>query len=327
MSREKQIVIAGVVLVGLVGAGVYMVKKDQQIGSATANKVELPDLKIGEDVDKISITNAGKGEVVLEKKGDKWELSKPLSFAANQQSVKSLVDNMKELKAKEQISSTITEEQKKDFQFDADHAVHVMAWKGADKKGDITFGKTGQRGQLATVDGKPGIYAVSGYSSYLYTREVKGWRDAEIFKFDDGTANAITITNKNGAFSFTKGDKWTGTYKGAAIERFDEDKVKDLLRTFKSLNADDFADGKSAADTGLDKPEATVTITLKDNAGKYVLNVGKIHTAAIRYGQKEGSPTIVMLPASGADWSLAEVSKFQKPLPAADAGAKDAGKK
>ena len=42
-----------------------------------------------------------------------------------------------------------------------------------------------------------------------------------------------------------------------------------MLKAYKGLNADDFGDGKSLADTGLDKPEATVTIALKDGAGKY----------------------------------------------------------
>lgn len=327
MSRDKQIVVAGVVLVGLIGAGFYVVKKDQQIGSATTTKADLPEMKVGEDVDKISITNAGKGEVVLEKKGEKWELSKPLSFPANQQSVKSLLDNMKELKAKEQISSTLTDEQKKDFQFDDEHAVHVSAFKGGEKKGDFTFGKPGQRGQLATIDGKPGVFAVSGYSSYLYTREVKGWRDTEIFKFDDANANAVSITNKNGTFSFTKGEKWSGTYKGAPIDRFDDAKVADFLRIYKGLAAEDFGDGKSPADTGLDKPEATVTVTLKDNAGKYTVNVGKVSSGTSHFAQKDGSPTVVVLSAGASDWALADVSKFQKALPAADAGAKPPVKK
>ena len=34
----------------------------------------------------------------------------------------------------------------------------------------------------------PAIYAAKGYSSYLYAREVKAWRDTEIFKFEDGNA-------------------------------------------------------------------------------------------------------------------------------------------
>jgi hypothetical protein len=74
----------------------------------------------------------------------------------------------------------------------------------------------------------------------------------------------VTVTNPHGTFAFAKGDKsgdkWTGTVGGKAIARFDEEKVKSLLTAFKALHAEDFGDGKSPADTGLDKPEATVIV-------------------------------------------------------------------
>ena len=97
---------------------------------------------------------------------------------------------------------------------------------------------------MVMAGGKPGIYAAKGFSVSLYNREQKGWRDTEIFKFDEGTANAITIENSNGSFSFTKGDKWAGTFKGQPIDRYDDTKVTQLLTAYKSLQADDFGDGK-----------------------------------------------------------------------------------
>ncbi len=323
MERSTQLWI-GVVVLSALGGAVYKVSKDDAMkgSSTTTTSADLPDLKTPDDLDKITITNAEKGDVVLEKKGDVWELTKPLVAKANQANVKQLLDNMKELKAKEVISAAPSEEQKKEFQFDKDKAVHVVAQKASDKKLDASFGKSGARGQMAMVDGKPSIFAVSGYSSYLYAREVKGWRETEIFKFDDANANQVTIVNKNGTFSFTKGDKWAGTFKDKAIAEFDEEKVKDALRALKALNADDFGDGKAFADTGLDKPEATVTVTLKDNAGKYVLRVGKTSTGTARYAQKDGDPTIFVIPQYTAEWAFAESTKFTK---SKDAGAAKGG--
>jgi hypothetical protein len=230
---------------------------------------------------------------------------------------------MKELKAKEVIAASPSEDQKKEFQFEKDKAVKVVTYKGADKKLDASFGKSGARGQMAMVEGKPGIYAVTGYSSYLYARETKGWRDTEIFKFDDANATQVTIAGKNGTLSFTKGDNWAGTFKDKPIADFDPEKVKDAVRAFKALNAEDFGDGKPASETGLESPEATITISLKDGAGKYALKVGKTSSGTSRYAQKEGDATIFVIPQYTADWALAETSKFQKPK---DAGA-DGGKK
>jgi len=323
MNRSTQLWVGVVVLAALAGAVYKVSRDDAQKGTATTTSADLPDFKVPDDIDKITISNADKGEVTLEKKGDKWMVTKPLEALANQANVKSLIDNMKELKAKEVISAAPTEDTKKEYQFEKDKAVKVQAFKGAEKKLDASFGKSGARGQMAMIEGKPSVYGVSGYSSYLYAREVKGWRDTEIFKFDDANVSQMTIEGKNGTFSFTKGENWAGTFKDKAITDFDGEKVKDAIRAFKALNAEDFGDGKSPADTGLDAPEAKITISLKDGAGKYVLKIGKTSTGTSRYAQKEGSDTIFVIPQYTADWAVSEASKFQKPK---DAGA-DSGKK
>jgi hypothetical protein len=328
MSQQNKIV-AGVVVLAALGGATYWAKtKDDQVGKSSTTSAELPEIKGTDDVDKVSITNGEKGEVVLEKKGDKWEVTKPVNAPANQSNADQLVKNLKELKAKEVIvATTPSDDSKKDYEFIPSKQVHVVASKGGDKKLDLTFGSSGARGQMAMIDGKPGIYSVSGYSSYLYTREVKGFRETEMFKFDDQNANGLTIEKKTdkgkNTLSFTKeGDNWAGTLNGKPIEHFDADKAKDAVRAFKALTADDFGDGKTTAETGIDDPDAKVTIQLKDNAGKYVLNVGKTSTGSNRWAVKEGSDTIYSIPSYSADWAIAEVSKFQK---AADAGAPAGG--
>jgi hypothetical protein len=326
MSQTTKLYAGVIILAGLGGAIYWAKNKDSQIGASQTTSADLPDLKAPDDIDKISVTNAEKGEIVLEKKGDKWAVSKPVEAPANQSNVDQIVKNLKDLKAKEVISTQPSEDSKKDYDLVPTKAVHVVAFKGGDKKVDLTFGSSGARGQMVMVDGKPGIYAVQGYQSYLYTREVKGFRDTEIFKFDDQNANGLTIAKKDAVLSFTKeGDKWTGTFKGKPIERFDEEKVKDAVRAFKSLTADDFGDGKTVAETGLSEPESTVTVQLKDNAGKFVLKVGKVSTGTNHWAMKEGSDTIYSIPSYTSDWATAEVSKFQRPLDAgapSDAGAK-----
>jgi hypothetical protein len=323
MSQSTKLYAGVIVLAGLGGAIYYAKNKDAQIGTSSTTSAELPDIKGPDDIDKVSITNGEKGEIVLEKKGDKWAMTKPVEAPANQGNVDQVVKNLKDLKAKEVIVSSASEDSKKDYDFVPAKGVHVVAFKGGDKKLDLTFGSSGQRGQMVMVDGKPGIYAVSGYSSYLYMREPKGFRETEIFKYDDQNANGLLIEKKDGVFSFTKeGDKWSGTWKGKAIDRFDEEKVKDAVRAFKALTADDFGDGKKPSDVGLDVPDSKVTVQLKDNAGKYVVTVGKASTGTNRWAMKDGSDTIYSIPSYSAEWATAEVTKFQKPL---DGGAGDAG--
>jgi hypothetical protein len=301
------------------------VKKDQNIGKTTeTTSADLPEIKGTDDLDKFEIKNGDKSDVTLEKKGDKWVVTKPVNAPASQASVKAMVDSLKELKAKEQLFGTVSDADKKEYQLDAEHGVHIAAFKGADKKLDLTFGKSGARGQLVQVAGNPAVFAATGYSAFVYTREIKGWRDTEIFRFDDANVNQVTIENKSGPFSFTKdGDKWSGTQKGKPLERFDQEKVKDMLRSFKSLNADDFGDGKTTADTGLDAPEGVVTFQLKDGAGKYTLKVGKTGPGANHFAVKDGNDTTFVVSNFISDFTTADAPKFQQP---ADGGApKDKG--
>ncbi len=324
MSSSTKLYVGVVVLAGLGGA-IYMAqKKDKEIGNASTTAADLPEIKAPDDIDKVEILNADKTDIVLEKQGDKWAMTKPVAAPANQANVDSIVKNLKELKAKEVIAPAPTDDSKKDYDFVKEKMVHVIASKGADTKTDLTFGASGARGQMAMVAGKPAIYAITGYSSYLYTRDVKGFRETDIFKFDDANANQLTIDKgANGVLSFTKdGDVWAGTFKGKPIDSFDPDKVKDAVRAFKNLTADDFGDGKTTAETGLDEPVSKVTIQLKDGAGNYAFRVGNTATGSNHYAKREDTPVIYVLPQYTSDWATAEVTKFQK---SADAGAPKAG--
>jgi hypothetical protein len=340
MSREK-LIIVGVVVLGLLGALVYrQSKSDDALGQPQVSAaVETPTISAPDDIDKLSITNGDKGEVVLEKVADPkgaaadggtastWVLTTPVKADANQQTVTDLIANLKDLKVDSRINLKLDDDVRKDKQLDPAHAVHVVAWKGGDKKIDEFFGKSGAAGQLVMVADKPdAVWAAKGYSSYLYAKEPKDFRKKDILHFDDANATQVTVANTHGTLSFTKGDgdKWGGTANGKPIARFDQEKVKDMLRAVKALNAEDFGDGKSTADTGLDKPDGTLTVHLKDDAKSPELLVGGVSTGTNHWAKRGDDDTIYQISSFASDWVTAESAKFQS---AADAGAPDAGKK
>jgi hypothetical protein len=335
MSRDKLLII-GVVVLGILGFLVYRQQQvDAKMGTAVVTATDLPTISASDDIDRISITNGDKPEIVLEKVPDPkgtasdagpamiWQLTKPMKAAANQQTVKDLVSNLKDLHVESQVNLKLDDDVRKDKQLDPAHGLHLVAYKGGDKKLDEIFGKSGPAGQLVITAAKPDqVWAAKGYSSYLYTKEPKDFRDKEILKFDDGNAAQVTIANTHGTLSFTKGDKWAATFDKKNLDHFSEDKLKDMLRAYKALNADDFGDGKSLADTGLDKPTSTVTVTLKDNAGTYTLLIGNVSTGTNRWVKRSDSDTIYSITNFSAEWATSDQTKFQLP---ADAGAPDSG--
>jgi Domain of unknown function (DUF4340) len=324
MSRDK-LIILGVLVLGVLGFLVYeQSRKDAAIGQPSLVAKDFPTISAPDNIDKISLTNGDKGEVVLEKVADPtgaaagdagaggvWQVTKPLIAPANQQNVKDLVANLKELTIDEPINLKLDDDVRKDKQLDPAHGLHVVAWKGSDKKVDETFGKSGTAGQLVVITAKPDqVWAAKGYSGYLYTKEAKDFRDKDILKFDDGNAAQVTIVNTGHTLSFTKGDKWVGIVDRKPIANFSEDKLKDFLRAYKSLDAADFGDEKTLADTGLDKPDATLTVVLKDGAGKYDLLLGKTGSGTDRYVKRAGDDTIYQITSYSAEWLTTDGSKF-----------------
>jgi hypothetical protein len=338
MKTEHRIYAALVILAaGGVGVWVTSQNKQKQVAahSATAASADMPTISVpkddGDKITKIEVNTVDKDDktkktkVTLEKKGEDWVVTAPVNAKANTSNVKSLVDNLKELKVKEVIDRTGGSYDQYDLT--DDKAVHVVAFKGGDKAVDLFFGKSGSRGQMARIGGKDGVYIASGYSSYLYTREVKNWRETAILKFEDANAIQVEVTNKNGLFSFSKnGDKWSGSWtkrdKDGKLDKpekewkkFDEGKIKDLLRAYKGLNAEDFGEAKDKDASGVDSAEkegGVVHIKLKDNAGDLVIKVGKTQKGTSRWAWKDGGDTLYAISSWSADWATADHAKFEK---------------
>ena len=289
--------------------------------TATLPKLELTEESV-KAVDRVVLTKpADKDggvpeEIVLVKTGEEtWSLKKPTEAKANASNVKSLLDNLPKLSLSELI--TDSKDEYKRWGVSDDKALHASFFKGEESVFDVYFGENGSRGQMTRLAKHDGVYAVKGFSKWLYERDAKGWRDKTMFKFEDKEVVKVSVQNENGLFVFDKaGDSWTGTHGKAAgalkpLEKFQATKVDDLLRAYKALSAMDFGDGKTPAETGLSEPKAKVTIELKGGTGVHVLEVGGTAEASNRWAKTNGSDQIYSISSWSADWATADVKKFQ----------------
>jgi hypothetical protein len=257
--------------------------------------------------------------------GDVWKVSKPLEAPANPANVKSMLDNLEKFAVAELITKGADGYAKYDL--DGDKAVHVVAYKGSDKVLDLYFGKSGSRGQMARIAGVEGVYVIKGYSSYLFARELKNWRNTDIWKFEDKNVIGVEIENENGKLSFSKNDdKWSGSFtkrdkdgkleaKPGKWDKFDESKLKSMLSSYKTLRATDFAE--KDADTGLDAPVKNggwVRFLFKDNAPEKKLEVGKKQKNDDRFARDPSSDgTTYVLSSWTVKWVVGKPSEFEKP--------------
>jgi hypothetical protein len=167
---------------------------------------------------------------------------------------------------------------------------------------------------------------VKGYSSFLFAKELKGWRNTDIWKFEDKNVIGVEIENENGKFSFSKNDeKWSGSFikrgkegkleaKAGKWDKFDESKLKTVLSSYKTLRASDFAD--KDADTGLDAPiknGGVVRFLFKDSAPEHRLEVGKKQKNDDRFARDAGGDgTVYVMSSWTIKWVVAKPSDFEK---------------
>ncbi|MFZ5891605.1 MAG: DUF4340 domain-containing protein [Myxococcota bacterium] len=329
MATTDTKLVAALAVLAVLGGGLYLTNKKQdeeaKAYSLNARAADLPKIEISDDdvskINKVVLHKPGKEgaagvDVTLVKKGEEWRLEQPVDAEANQANVKSMLDNLKTLKVSEVIDPGKADYAK--FKVSDDLGFHVTVHKDNAVVLDAFFGDNGGRGQMTRIAGKDGVYAVKGYSDYLYNREVKAWREMSLFKFEEVDVESVNVDNENGSFAFTKKDgNWVSKYKpakgaGGEIKKFDSGKVLDLIRAYRTLSADNFAEkGKTAADLGLEKPVATVLFTLKDGAKREV-KVGSTAEGSSRWVQVSGKNEFFSISSWAADWATADEKKFQK---------------
>ncbi|HSC86761.1 MAG TPA: DUF4340 domain-containing protein, partial [Polyangiaceae bacterium] len=328
-SNTKLYIAVGA-LVALGGA-LFLQKRaahqDDHAHSFEGQNESLPKLELSEDlvkkVTKFTIEQPEKkgdspkpgSTNTLVKEGETWKLAVPVTATANQTNVESLLKNLPKLTVRERIAEGTAAYA--NYELGDAEAIHFTAFEADKPVVELWLGKSGGRGQTVRVKGKDGVYVLDGYSSFLYTRDTKGWRDLSILKLDTDKANRVTIDNEHGSFVFAKsGGAWMAEFKKAKgsagkIKDFDTAKVDDLLRAYKTLNASDFGDGKTLADTGLEKPVATLGITLDDGSKTEIL-FGSTAEGSSRFAKLPGRDQIYAISSWAADWAVAEESKFVK---------------
>jgi hypothetical protein len=329
MPQDKKLIIAVLILAAL-GGGVLLQNKSKQ-AEADAHSIEgvaqnLPKLALTEEdikkIDKVELTRPAEGDggpqesIVLVKKGEEdWDLDKPVPAKGNASNVKSMLDDLKKIEARELIDGSKDSYAK--YKLTDSKALHAVFYAGKDVKFDAYFGEDGSRGQMTRVTGKDGVFAVKGYSSYAFNRDAKSWRDKTILKFEEKDVTRATLENENGTFTFEKsGEDWKVKHakakgsEGTALADVDKSKVENFVRAFKTLSAADFGDGKKPEELGL--APAKSTLVFETGGTKHVLLAGDAADGGNRWVKKDSGPDVWSVSSWSGDWAVAKPDKFTK---------------
>jgi hypothetical protein len=154
---------------------------------------------------------------------------------------------------------------------------------------------------------------VSGVRGWLFDARPNRWRRAQIWEFDQGEVKQVRLEGPREKWIFDRTPAgWSGTANGRPIPNLSTGRVMDLLRAFRSLRADDFAE--EGADTGLDASSTVSTVSFVLAGGRrQTIAIAKTRKGGGRYARAAGDSTVYVIPEYVAGWSEPTLRRFIDP--------------
>jgi hypothetical protein len=258
-------------------------------------------------------------KVVVEKEGEAWKVYDAAvadrKFGVDEVQIKSALDAAAEFATGDLIANK--KEKLADYEIDDDKGMAVKVFTGKDVALDLVFGRAAKGGgSTVRQAGSDEVYVAKGRLSSVLKRDPTAWRKKGIvdFKAEDVTQVKTTLAD---------GSSWTVASEGApppakegepapkaewklvepatlpAAFRLDKNAVSRPAAQIASLRAQDFADGVSDADAGVDKPSAVVEATTKDGK-KTVIRLGKEDEKKRTFAKVDGDPQMYLLASFSA---------------------------
>jgi hypothetical protein len=288
MSMNRKTLIAGGVFVVLAAIAFFVLRAPEK-GVRTGD-APRPIAKIGAgEIDTLEVTKDGK-TTVIKKEGSTYKVAAPTAYAADQDGAKQAFEAIEKL----DFTSIVSDQKAKQDEYEVGAKGLRVVAKKSDGKGDKTLadlriGKVLSSTTAVRPEGSDQIWQAAGSLKFTFDKDAAGWRDKSILTFEEGDAERLEVVSKTGGKIALKrpakgdagaagaGGEWTVVESTVKVDPLDTGVAPGMISALSSFKANDFADGASAGETGLDAPSLTVTVGLKG---------GKTHT--IQIGNKKG---------------------------------------
>ncbi len=221
---------------------------------------------------KIEIQRTGKS-VTLENVGGKWTLTSPILYAADQAAVHQLLGGLSKFWTGSLISSN--PEKQNLFQVDSSGTKLTLT----ERSGTVTSVIIGKMGPSFSevyfrLPNSKDVYLGQGVDSWVFSKEVKDWRDKSIISAPSEVVHGLTYTVGPKQYSFHKDS--TGWKSGE--KSLDANTMNPALNALATLRADDFIDTAMSMNahpialhiSGADDVTLNLYPSLPDSARYYV---------------------------------------------------------
>lgn len=211
------------------------------------------------DVEWIALRTSDGRDVRLERRGEAWQVVKPIDFPADRFGVDAIASALAEMS-----SEAVYEKPQEASVYGLDDAAHEVRF-GADgtqhtlRTGDAT--PLGSNSYVSVVGEKP-VYTVPTFRINALRKSFDDLRDKRILEFDAASVQRLTASWPGGRAVLARSD---GGWKLEAPIAGDADSetVDDLLSNLSYLRAASFADDPLPdSETGLDAPAFSAVLEL-----------------------------------------------------------------
>src|SRR6266581_832986 len=231
------------------------------------------------------------GEMELQKKGDHWEIVKPLRARADDQKINDLIA---------QITTARIQ------QFVADDHGDLHPYGLAEPRGAITlFAQEDKQGQLLQIGSMPEkekdqtyvrfasrgfVYTVPKKIDEILSTKPDDLRDRHLVRFDTNVLDRITIDapDKGKIVLARKGEEWTIANRKNAPANSDE--IRRFIDTVQNERVTKFVEDVASnfPKYGLDKPQLQLTFSSFASENTAETKAGELPFASIAFGKVEG---------------------------------------
>lgn len=295
---NRKTLLALMAFTGLAAISYFVVRsplKGDRIGTKARPLAKI----LAKDIDSVTIKESDKTIQLRRTSGNVWVIEKPVAFSADEGALKTLTEKVEKL----EFGDLVTERKDKHAEHHVDDkaGIRVVLKGGSKILGDFVVGKTQSGYTMIRPSSKDQVYQAVGSLRHVFKKDVKMWRDRNLSKFTRDDARQLRVETPGGTMELVRKDakaEWvlkSATTPPKGLDKgLDKNVVRSLLSTLSSLMASDFADGKTAADTGMDKPTARVTAKLANGKEVSVLVGAKKNKDEYWVKKKETSQIYVL---------------------------------
>ncbi len=243
--------------------------------------------------------------VEVVRRGDQWELTRPLADRAEGEQVSALLERLAGMRIQRFVDDSPKVEDVATFGFDRPEAEVTLVMREPAAERRLFFGgpledDAGLR--YVKRDDEPFLYAVSADDGRALVVDPARLRQRACFEFFPTAVTRIELVRSAGRLALERVDEqWRETTIGTPV---DAARVDGLLAQLAELQVGGFLDGwadSAPASHGLEPPYASIAIWSSDDPDVQRLRIGaEVPGSGDRYGMLEGRRILVALPAEAA---------------------------